>query len=286
VSEPCPLCRSPRTRVVYPLTGYRIAACEECGFLFHDAFRGGGGADGTFSKDYYEGVQRDAFDAQFGDYTKDPSVPVYTRWLSHVEDNMRPGRILDVGSALGTFLKIAEGRGWKPVGVEISQFAAEFSRERRGLTVFNGDLEQFQVPDASFDVVTFWDSIEHVTHPAENLRTAVRLLRPGGVLLLTTDNFDCLVGDVARWIYRASFGKVRYAIERVFIPPNRSYFTDRTLSALLTACGLKISVLEKMEYPLDKIRTNWAERLILMGFYGAALLLNRQAQVTVLAEKL
>lgn len=284
--EPCPLCRSASTRVVYPLTGYRIAACAECGFQFHDGFRGGGGSDGTFSQDYYQGVQREAFEAQFGDYTRDPSVPVYDQWLTRIEHRMRPGRVLDVGSALGTFLKIAERRGWKPVGVEISRFAAEFSRERRGLTVFNGDLEQFQAPAGSFDVVTFWDSIEHVTHPAENLRTAVRLLRPGGVVLLSTDNFDCLVGDVARWTYRVTSGKSRYAIERVFIAPNRSYFTDATLSRLLTESGLKIVVLEKMEYPLDKIRTNWAERLILMGFYWAALLLNRQAQVTVLAEKL
>jgi len=285
MAEACPLCKSTDVRIEYELTGYRIAICGRCKFEYHDGFGGGGGEGGVFSEDYYRSVQRDAFAAQFEDYTRDPSAEVYQHWLGKIESRVPKGRILDVGSALGTFLKIAETRGWTPQGVEISRFAAEFAREKRGIPVFNGDLEQFAAGDAVFDVITFWDSIEHVTHPLENLKSGVRLLRRGGVMLLTTDNFDCLVGDVARLAYRASFGAIRYPMERVFIAPNRSFFTEATLRSVLESCGLRIVVLEKMEYPLDKIRTNWAERLILQGFYSVAHVLHRQAQVTVLAEK-
>lgn len=284
-SEPCPLCKSENARIEYELTGYRIAMCNACNFEYHDGFGGGGDEEGTFSEEYYQVTQRDAFKTQFEDYERDPSAPVYRHWLERMEGIVPKGRILDVGSALGTFLKIAESRGWNPEGVEISRFAAEFARRERGLTVFNGDLEAFPAADGSFDVVTFWDSIEHVTHPRENLMTASRLLRSGGIVLLTTDNFDCLIGDLARIAYRGSTGKVRYAMERIFIPPNRSYFTEATLKSLLDKCGLRVVVFEKMEYPLDKIRTNFAERLLLKGFYGAAGLLNRQAQVTVIAQK-
>src|SRR6185295_8765688 len=171
-------------------------------------------------------VQEKAFEHQFGDYLKDPSAPVFSRWLDRIASHGGKGRVLDVGSALGTFLKIAESKDFKPEGVEISKFAADFAREKRGLTVFNGDLEHFNGDNGAFDTVTFWDSIEHVTHPLENLKTARRLLRPGGILLLTTDNFDCLVADVARMMYRGSLGTVKYAMERVFIAPNRSYFSE------------------------------------------------------------
>jgi SAM-dependent methyltransferase len=285
MNEPCPICKSPNTRSKYTLTGYTIAICGECSFEFNDGFKGGGGDDGMFSQEYYEGRQADAFKAQYGDYTRDPSAPVYQRWLGELEKVSPPGRILDVGSALGTFLKIAESWGWKPHGVEISRFAAEFARRERGLEVFNGDLEAFGGADGSFDVVTFWDSIEHVTHPFENLCTASRLVRKNGYILLTSDNFDCLVADCARISYRASFGAVRYGMERVFIPANRSYFTEATLRDLLRRCRLDVVVFEKMEYPLAKIRTNWIEYLILKGFYAAASLLHREAQVTVIAQK-
>ena len=283
--ESCPLCKSPNRRVKYRLTGYRIAECRQSGFEYHDGFGGGGQDDGMFSKDYYTKLQEKAFEQQFGDYQRDPSAHVYAQWLDRIAKRVGTGRILDVGSALGTFLKIAETRGFAPEGVEISQFASDFAREKRGLQVFTGDLEQFSEKDGAFDVITFWDSIEHVTHPLENLSKAARLLRPGGLVLMTTDNFDCLISDVARLMYRASFGALRYAMQRVFIAPNRSFFTEATLKALVKTCGLRVVEFEKMEYPLNKIQSSPLERLILEGFYITAKVLNRQAQITLLAAK-
>lgn len=284
-SEPCPFCKSERVRVKYQLTSYRIAECIDCGLEYHDHFRGGGDTDEMFSEEYYRSVQHEAFSKQFSDYTRDASTRVYEHWLSEIGKCVAPGRILDVGSALGTFLKLAEARGWTPQGVEISRFATTFARESRNLSMFNGDLEAFQSPDEAFDAITFWDSLEHVTHPQENLQKATRLLRKGGIVLLTTDNFDCLIADIARLAYRLSRGRIRYPMERVFIPHNRCYFTEATLLDLVKACGLRVTVLQKMEYPLEKIRANAAERLILKCLYATAAVLRRQAQVTLLAEK-
>jgi 2-polyprenyl-3-methyl-5-hydroxy-6-metoxy-1,4-benzoquinol methylase len=257
----------------------------DCRLEYHDHFRGGGDTDEMFSEDYYRNVQHEAFSRQFSEYAQDASARVYEHWLSEIGKCVTPGRILDVGSALGTFLKLAEARGWTAQGVEISRFAARFARESHQLTVFNGDLEDFQSPDEAFDAITFWDSLEHVTHPRENLTKATRLLRKGGVVLLTTDNFDCLIADIARLVYHLSGARIRYPMERVFIPHNRCYFTESTLLDLVNASGLRVTVLRKMEYPLEKIRTNAAERLILMGLYATAAILKRQAQVTILAEK-
>jgi SAM-dependent methyltransferase len=284
-SEPCPLCKSERVRVRYQLSGYRIAECMDCALEYHDNFRGGGDTNEMFSEDYYRNVQHEAFSKQFADYTQDSSAQVFERWLSEMAKRVTPGRILDVGSALGTFLKLAEARGWTPQGVEISHFAATFARESRKLPIFNGDLATFPCPEETFDAITFWDSLEHVTHPQENLKKATRLLRQGGLVLLTTDNFDCLIADIARLAYRLTRGRLRYPMERVFIPHNRCYFTEATLLGLVKASGLRVTVFEKMEYPLEKIRTNVAERLVLTGFYAAAAILKRQAQVTILAEK-
>jgi SAM-dependent methyltransferase len=269
------------------LAGYRIATCRQCGFEFHDGFRGGGGDRDMFSAEYYTQRHGSAFENQLaGHDAQDPSAPVYARWLDEIATRTgdNKGRILDVGCALGTFLALARDRGFDPRGVEISQFASSFARDRRGLDVFTGDLEHFTAPDGSFDVITFWDALEHVTHPLENLKTARRLLRRGGLLLVTTDNFDALVADAARVAYRASGGVVRYAMQRVFIDANRSYFTEATLRSALASAGFRVVVFEKMEYPIDKIRTNALERVVLETFYAAAAVLHRQAQMTVLAE--
>jgi hypothetical protein len=104
-------------------------------------------------------------------------------------------------------------------------------------------------------------------------------------MFLTTDNFDCLVADIARLAYQLSFGQIRYPMDKVFIDRNRSYFTEATFRSLLASCGLKVVAVEKMEYPLQKVAVGPAERMILRGFYAAAQLMHREAQISVLAER-
>lgn len=282
--ESCLLCSSTHTRIHYRLRGWNIARCETCGFEYHDGFRGGGDATEMFSEEYYRDRQAPAFERQLQDYRNDPSAPVYARWAAHLAEHAGTGRLLDVGCALGTFLKIAEERGFAVEGVEISHWAADFARTHRGLSVFTGDLAAFPAPDGAFDVVTFWDSIEHVGDPIGNLRQARRLLRTGGLVLLTTDNFDCFVADLARVMYHGSGGLLRYGMERVFIEPNRSYFTSATMREALRVSGFEIQHLEKMEYPIDKIRTTTLERLLLRSVYATAAVLGREAQITVVAR--
>jgi 2-polyprenyl-3-methyl-5-hydroxy-6-metoxy-1,4-benzoquinol methylase len=152
--------------------------------------------------------------------------------------------------------------------------------------VFTGDLAAFSAATPrQFDLITFWDSIEHVGEPLAALQAATRLLRPGGLVVIATDNFDCLIGDIAAGLHRASGGRLTYPVERVFIDRNRTYFTEASLRAVLDRLRLEVVLFEKMEYPLDKIRTTVLERLFLSGVYGLARLTGRQAQVTLFAAK-
>lgn len=106
------------------------------------------------------------------------------------------GRVLDVGCATGQMLDGLRARGWEVCGVEPGVNAAAYARDRRGLNVRQGTLRESQFPDAHFDVVCFWHSLEHVPDPKETLREAARVARPGATLLLSLPNPDC---GMARW---------------------------------------------------------------------------------------
>jgi 2-polyprenyl-3-methyl-5-hydroxy-6-metoxy-1,4-benzoquinol methylase len=210
---------------------------------------------------------------------------VFLDRLVQIESTMGVGTVLDVGPGLGTFLRLAAERGWRAEGVEVSAFAAEFIRRQHKLPVFTGDLVSFAGSvKRSFDLITFWDSLEHVTHPRDVLEAARQLLRPGGMIVVTTDNFDCLVADLSSVFYRLSRGRWRYPMERVFIDRNRTYFTERSLRSLVKHVGLDVVFFEKMEYPLSKIKTTPLERVVLGSLYGLAHLTRRQAQVTLFAR--
>lgn len=279
----CPLCgRAGDVR--FRLPGYEIHGCAACDTGFNASFAGGGSDGELFGRQYFEVTHREAFATQLEDYRNDPSRPVFARRLAQIEEAIGVGSVLDVGPGLGTFLCVARDRGWHAEGVELSAFAAGFIRETHGLPVFTGDLQEFARLDGRrLDLVTFWDSIEHVAQPVEVLQSARALLRPGGYLALATDNFDCLVAQIGTAFYRASRGWFTYPVERVFIDRNRTYFTERSLARLLGTLGFRVVYSEKMEYPLGKIRANVLERTALAALYAAAHLTRRQAQVTLFA---
>lgn len=102
----------------------------------------------------------------------------------------RPGRVLDVGCATGSFLAALREQGWQAQGVELSPYAADYARQRYGLDVFTGELQAAQFPPESFDLVVLWDVLEHVYQPRETLLEAARIAAPEGALLLVLPNPD------------------------------------------------------------------------------------------------
>lgn len=104
----------------------------------------------------------------------------------------QPGRVLDVGCATGSFLVALREIGWQVEGIEFNPYAAEYAREQHGLDVTTGELLHSNLPAQQFDLVVFWDVLEHVHQPRETLAEAARIIKPGGTLLLVLPNPESL----------------------------------------------------------------------------------------------
>lgn len=104
-------------------------------------------------------------------------------------------RLLDVGCSTGAFLITARNLGMATTGVEPSAQAAATARRAR-LNVFTGLLADAHFGEASFEALTLIEVIEHLRDPRPLLSECRRVLRPGGVLLVTTPN-------AASWTARA-----------------------------------------------------------------------------------
>jgi len=98
-------------------------------------------------------------------------------------------RILDIGCNIGTFVQVAAERGWQASGVDVNIDAVEFGRRGGALDLLT--LDEFEArPELRFDVIHSSDTIEHLTDPAGTMQAYARRLVPGGLLVVSTPNYD------------------------------------------------------------------------------------------------
>jgi 2-polyprenyl-3-methyl-5-hydroxy-6-metoxy-1,4-benzoquinol methylase len=141
----------------------------------------------------------------------------------------RSGRLLDVGCSTGYFLNAAR-LDFETHGLELSEWAARFARERLRLDVVNASLDDAAFPAEHFDVVTVIDVIEHLTDPKAALQSIHRLLRPEGLLYLVTPDIESLSARLLRgrwWGLR---------------PAHIYYFSTTTLGRLLNETGFEVEL--------------------------------------------
>jgi SAM-dependent methyltransferase len=155
-----------------------------------------------YEADYFESAAGELGAQGYSDYLGDgPSHRATARSrLRQLARYTTPGRLLDVGCAAGFFADEARRAGWEAEGVELSPAMAAHAAEL-GVPVRQGSFCEVPLPEPGLAAVTMWDYIEHSTDPVRDLRIAAGLLRPGGVLALSTGDVTSLVARVSgsRW---------------------------------------------------------------------------------------
>lgn len=96
--------------------------------------------------------------------------------------DLTPGVALDVGAAGGGNTRVLESLGWRVLALEFTAEGAGCAQER-GLHVVRADAQRLPVADASLDLVTALDVLEHLPDHERAAREIRRVLRPGGTLV-------------------------------------------------------------------------------------------------------
>lgn len=140
------------------------------------------------------------------------------------------GRLLDYGCGVGSFIKHCNYNGMVAQGFDINPY---------------GDYCYPEVLLSQYDIVTFWDAIEHIENPVR----LIKGLNPQYVFLCTpsTDDFKGRKSDIVTWRHY-------YPGEHVH------YFNERSLSALLETCGY--TVLEA-NYDESQLRVGGGDKNII-----------------------
>lgn len=158
--------------------------------------------------------------------------PLYGKILDQLEEKRPDGSLLDVGTGCGEFLALAQERGWKVKGLDPSIESVEVARDRYGLDVFCGSLQEYDGND-TYDVITFVNVVDHLAEPWVDIRRAMRLLRGNGLIYMRIPN-GLLHSSIIRYA-------ARYGLENLvhrYLVFHQYSFTPRFIVTLLSDSGL------------------------------------------------
>jgi 2-polyprenyl-3-methyl-5-hydroxy-6-metoxy-1,4-benzoquinol methylase len=233
--------------------GHDVVRCRACGLLFRADLPSPNDLPELYGAAYFRSGESSQHGEGYADYLAEEELHRLNarRRLRLLEGLGPPGALLDVGCAAGFFLDEAQRRGWDVSGSELSPVMASWAVDELGLEgVVQGSFSEQEWQRGSFDVVTMWDYIEHTLDPTAELSRAVGLLRPGGLLALSTGDAGSVLARLSgrRW--------------HLLTPRHHNYFfTRKALMLALQEAGLTtllsryLSARYSVRYLVHKLRT-------------------------------
>ena len=229
----CPLCGCQKSRKIYQERGVLgIVGCFDCGLVYvnprlknpEQVYWGDANKYYLEAKLIFEGRAAHHRDSN------------YITDLRLIHKYKPSGKLLDIGTNMGFFLRNAKNKGWDIYGVEPSPSLSEMAMEYFGLNVKTAFLEDARFENGFFDIVTMTDVFEHLTQPKKVLSEISRILKPDGIIFIKVPNalFNLLKLYGAKALGRLKNYDIFDSYEHVV------HYSQKTLTLMLESSGFKV----------------------------------------------
>jgi len=201
-NDSCRLCGTNEARLVAVVDGCQYVRCAGCGVERMASYP----SAAEIEKFYDSGYMTKQFNnlGHHLHFTKEYRETYFAEKSLTFADlrmdlsKLSDKKLLDVGCANGQFMEYTAKFGMQSIGIDISEEMVNAGKEA-GLNCLVKDLFKME---GEFDMLTYWDVIEHVSNPRQVLEKTRSLLAPGGEGILQTPCTGMvseLFGD--KWLY-------------------------------------------------------------------------------------
>lgn len=214
---------------------FSIVQCDNCGFKFTNPRPDEGELEKYYQSEEYiphSNTNKGLFNKVYHLVRKF----TLSKKLRLVNSLSSISKILDIGCGTGEFLHICKQNGWNAYGIEPGEKARNFAIENYGLNVKKE--EEIQVlENNSFDIITLWHVLEHISNIHELRGELKRLLKKDGRLIVAVPSCNSLDANI--------YGKNWAAYD---VPRHLYHFTPENIKHLFEEAGMQIEKILPMKF--------------------------------------
>jgi SAM-dependent methyltransferase len=236
VREGSDLCRPTNGKI------YRLTRCSSCGHVMQNPVPDGQELEAAYSISEGYVPYRPAWKQAGWPVWKILRSWTMARRAARLNRYASGTDLLEVGSGGGDFLIAARRAGWRVRAVEYNSSMAAMLSSELGFDVRAGELVPNLFEGAKFDVIIFWNVLEHLQDPLESLATASDYLRPQGRILLNIPTRQD--AESGQWLGQDWW---------LDLPRHIHFFDRSTLSRVCHRAGLELIV-----YDTPFVQSSWA----------------------------
>ncbi len=256
--EQCKICNTTNNGIaLLTIEGRNVLRCQNCELEWLSPQLNDAEITALYSENYYKawGIKGSTENSA----TLNMKKATARLRIALLKKHITSGNMLDVGCANGYFLEAAVEQGFQPYGVELSEYSSGLAKQKFGASnIYHGILETCEFNESFFDAINMADLLEHVKSPEETLNKARQLLKPKGVLIITTPDS----GSFSKMV----FGKrwPHYKLEHFF------YFNTKNIEQIADKCGLKLIEAENSKKALNLAYLNTQYKVYPHWFFTPA----------------
>ena len=148
-----------------------------------------------------------------------------------INTSQKKGTLLDIGTGTGDFLLSAKEDGWQVIGVEPNTDARQLAIAKN----LNVQVNSYDVPDNSVDLVSMWHVLEHVPNYDLQIKELSRILKPSGTIIIAVPNYKSFDAQYYKQFWAA------YDVPRHFW-----HFSQKSISNIFSAHNFEVKKVRPM----------------------------------------
>lgn len=238
----CPLCKS--ISIPFPFKSFPLYRCSNCQLIFRHPIPATSELTNIYKNNDYFSFWGNKKNLDVIHKMKAKTAELFLSKITPLLKNKKPLHLLEVGCATGALLETAQKQGFEVTGIEPNLKFFQIAQKITGQQIYPESFEKANLAKHAFDIIVFFDVLEHFANFNMVIEKCFSLLKSGGLIAISTPDTDSFSFKILgkRWPH--------FKNEHLY------YFNPKSLTALFKAYGFHV-VLKKSSLKvltLDYIR--------------------------------